>query len=454
MESRVYSETDSSQTGEFISDAIEAPRYSCALGGAYSTSIGIFGTVPILHSGAGCGIGQLFGQFYGGGQNAGGPHGGTSTPCSSLVEEHVIFGGEKKLSNLIKSTSELVNGELLAVISGCIPSLIGDDVESVVRQFREKEENIPIVHVNTAGFAGNSYQGYEYFFDAVIDQLLEETPVEKGRVNIFGIVPFQHIFWKGEAREIKTLLEKIGLKPNVIIGEFGALENLKNIPSAEYNIVLSSWVGHKTANKLKEKFGTPYISFPGVPVGQKQTAEFLRIVGKKLGASSDVIENLIETEERRAYRFTEYVGDILLIARPHPYFAVVADSNSAVGITKYLTNEMGYLPDIVQITDNPPEEARELINNELTGNLETPAWPDIVYEVDSHRIRQNLKDRSFLFLLASSLETFIAGPEFGAIHLSVAFPTHDRVILERSYAGFSGGLNLMEDVMSKYAGPL
>jgi nitrogenase molybdenum-iron protein alpha/beta subunit len=78
-------------------EVMEAPRYSCALAGAYSTAVGIYGAVPILHSGLGCGIGQLFGQFYAGGQNAGGPQGGTSTPCSGLVEEHVIFGGEDKL---------------------------------------------------------------------------------------------------------------------------------------------------------------------------------------------------------------------------------------------------------------------------------------------------------------------------------------------------------------------
>ncbi len=66
---------ESLETNNIISGAIEAPRYSCALGGAYSTAVGILGVVPpILHSGgAGCGIGQLFGQFYGGGQNAGGP---------------------------------------------------------------------------------------------------------------------------------------------------------------------------------------------------------------------------------------------------------------------------------------------------------------------------------------------------------------------------------------------
>jgi nitrogenase molybdenum-iron protein beta chain len=104
--------------------------------------------------------------------------------CSSLVEEHVIFGGEKKLANLIESTVELVNGELFAVISGCVPSLIGDDVGSVIRRYKEKNPNVPIIHVNTSGFAGTSYDGYEYFFDAVIDQLLEKAPKEKGLVNV------------------------------------------------------------------------------------------------------------------------------------------------------------------------------------------------------------------------------------------------------------------------------
>ncbi len=446
--------SESLQTINLISGAIEAPRYSCALGGAYSTAIGIFDVVPILHSGAGCGIGQLFGQFYAAGQNAGGPFGGTSTPCSSLVEEHVIFGGEKKLEKLIESTAELVDGDLLAVVSGCVPSLIGDDVESVVRTFKEKNPEIPIIHVNTSGFAGTSYDGYEYFFNAVVDQLLEKAPKEKGLVNVFGIVPSQHIFWKGEAKEIKTLLERIGLRPNLIIGEFDSFINLKKISAAEYNIVLSTWIGHKTAKKLEKKFNTPYISFPSVPIGPKQTTEFLRIVGKRLDVSAEIIEDLIAKEEKRAYRFAEYIGDVLLIARPHPYFAVVADSNSAVNITKYLSNEVGYLPDIVQITDNPPDEARELIDEELTDGLETPSKPEIIYEVDAYRIRENLKDRNFMFLFASSLETFIAGPEFNAIHLTVSFPSYDRVILERSYAGFSGGLTLMEDIMSKYAGPL
>ena len=85
--------------------AIEAPRFSCALGGALGTAVGIYGVVPILHSGAGCGIGPLVGQLYAGGQNAGGPQGGTSTPCSSLVVHHVVFGGGEILRDLIRASS-------------------------------------------------------------------------------------------------------------------------------------------------------------------------------------------------------------------------------------------------------------------------------------------------------------------------------------------------------------
>ena len=66
-------------------------------------------------------------------------------------------------------------------------------------------------------------------------------------------------------------------------------------------------------------------------------------------------------EERKAYRFFEYAGDAIILVRPHSYFAVVADTNAVINITQFLANELGYLPDIIQITDNPPEEYREAI---------------------------------------------------------------------------------------------
>lgn len=432
-------------------EVMEAPRYSCALAGAYSTAIGIYGAVPILHSGLGCGIGQLFGQFYAGGQNAGGPQGGTSTPCSGLVEEHVIFGGEDKLRRLIKSSIELMQGDIYTVLSGCVPSLTGDDVESVVKEFRNEA---PIIYVKSAGFLGNSYEGYELFFEAVIDQLLIKRPIQKGLVNIFGVVPYQHIWWKGNLKAVKEVLQKLGLDVNIIFTEFEGLQNLIKIPAAELNIVLSPWNGQRAAKKLQEKFGTPFITLPGVPVGPKQTSRLLRDVSAALHLPAESVEDLIAREERSSYRFEEYLGDVMILAFPQPYFSVVADSGTAIGITQFLTNEVGYLPDKVVIADGAPEEVRDQIVRELTDNVECVIKPEVIFEEDSHRIREKLKRGNSLVLLASSLENPIAS-EFGAvIHITISFPSFDRLILDHNYAGYRGGLALMEDIVSKYCGPL
>ena len=430
---------------------LEAPRYSCSLAGAYGTTLGINGGVPILHSGAGCGVGQLFGTLYAGGQAAGGNEGGTSTPCSCLVEEHVIFGGEEKLRNLIQSTTELFNGELFVVISGCVPSLIGDDVDAVVGEFRDK---VPIVHVKAPGFSGNSYEGYELFLEAIVDQLLTEKPKQKKLVNILGVVPYNHVFWKGELTTVKKLLADIGIEANVIFTEPNGLESIDKIPSAEYNIVLSPWNGHRAAKKLEDKFGIPFISFPGVPIGPKQTGEFLRTVAEKLDVPSDEVEEYIKGEEKWAYRYLEYPGDAIILVRPHSYFAVAADSNTAVSITKFLTNEIGYLPDIIQITDNPPVEYREKIVQEIKDNIDTVVIPDIVFEADTYKIRKNLEDRPFLFLLSSSLEAPTAMEDFAALHISAAFPIYNKSILVHNYAGYEGGLRLVEDVVGTFVGPL
>ncbi len=434
-------------------EIVEAPRYSCMLAGAYAAVTATLGGVPILHSGGGCG----FGQWYSLGQGAGiagpvGRFGACAAPCSSLLEEHVVFGGEEKLRNLLESSIELLNGELFVVIPGCIPSLIGDDVDAIVDEFRDQ---VPIVNLNTAGFKGNSYGGYEAYFEAIIDQLLPETSSEKddNLVNIFGVVPAQDVFWRGDLQEIKNLFEKIGIHANIFFGEENCVESLKEISSAKLNIVLSPWIGHNIAEKLKEKYDTDYVVFPSVPIGARETTSLLEQVADLLEIPEEKLNAVIEREERRAYTTYEYVADSIFLLLPNAYFAVAADSGTAIGITKYLTSEVGYIPDLVIITDNPPEEYHETIINHLN-DLECDLKPEIVFEKDSHKIRNLLKDRKFQYLLASSLERFLAEKEFQSPHLSVSFPIYDRVVIDRSYVGFRGGFVLLEDMLGKVSGPV
>jgi nitrogenase molybdenum-iron protein beta chain len=432
-------------------EVVEAPRFTCALGGAYAAALATYGTVPILHSGAGCGMANAHGLTFAAGLNTGGAHGTTSTPCTGLVEEHVVFGGEDKLRKLIKSSIELMKGQLFAVISGCVPGLIGDDVEAVVQEFRDVA---PIIHVKTSGFAGNSYIGYEAFFDAIIHQLLSPVPKEERLVNVFGIVPNQDVFWKGNLPVLERLLGSIGVKVNTVFTEFEGLAALKRIPAAALNLVLSPWVGVKTAKKLEDKFGTPFLVIDSIPVGPKESSKLLAALTDHFGLARDEVAKLIADEERRAYRYSEYFTEAFVISVPHAYVAIVADSATAIGLIRYGTNELGWNPEAVILTDDPPEELRAEIAAKVVTGLEGVVKPMVYFEIDSHKIRELLRRHTFQVLLASSLEKFIGPEEFQAIHLSVAFPVYDKVILDRSYAGYRGGLAFIEDLTATYAGPL
>jgi nitrogenase molybdenum-iron protein beta chain len=125
---------------------------------------------------------------------------------------------------------------------------------------------------------------------------------------------------------------------------------------------------------------------------------------------------------------------------------VVADSATAVGVTRFMVEEAGFYPVLVVITDDPPEEAREQIRDQL-GHLAYGLAPEVRFEVDTFRIQEVLKDRDYGLLLASSLEKFLA-KEKKAFYLNISYPAHDRLLLDRTYAGFGGGAILLEDVFA------
>jgi nitrogenase molybdenum-iron protein beta chain len=428
---------------------LEAPKYSCALGGALGTINNIHRAIPIIHAGAGCGSNQMLSYRVAGANQGSGYVGGMVTPSSSLSEVEVVFGGEKKLREQIRATLDLVDGDVFVVVPGCISGIIGDDVRSVVKEFAG--EPSPVLSVNTNGFSGNTYRGYEAVLDAVIEQLLQEVPKEKGLVNIFGFVPYQDIFWRGDLREITDVLAKLGLKANPIVGDFGGVEGLRRLAAAELTIVISPWVAHGAAKRLEERFGIPYLAFPNVPVGPSDSSEFVRAVGAKLNIPEAVLDVVLAEEEKKAYHDLDIAGDSCATFASALPLAIIATAATAIGITRFLTNEAGFTPTLVIINDDPPDEVRHIIVERLS-DLSSGIVPDIVFEVDSYYMREHLKNADYRVLLASSQERFLAQAE-KAIFVSVTWPAHDRLVIRRSYAGYGGGIALLEDILSKFIMP-
>ena len=86
-----------------MSCCIEQPRQVCALG-AQQSVLAIDRAIPIIHGGPGCGL-KLFGglAFYNGFQGSG-YAGGNAIVSSNMGENEVVFGGEKRLDELIEWT--------------------------------------------------------------------------------------------------------------------------------------------------------------------------------------------------------------------------------------------------------------------------------------------------------------------------------------------------------------
>jgi len=394
--------------------------------------------VPIIHAGPGCGVQVFYGQSFTAGFRGSGWIGGVSVPSTNTYEKEVVFGGESRLKEQIENTIELIDGDRYVVLTGCTSELIGDDVSGILREFEDKS----IIYAETAGFRGSSYIGYEILLDAFIDQIVKEKPKEENLVNIFGIIPSQDVFWEGNLAEIERILNLVGLEVNTIFNG----KKIEDLSAAALNIVVSPWSGVKIAQKLKEKFETPYIINP-LPIGVTETNLFLENVGKALGI--DVSEVTVK-EEERTYKSIDKVADFIVDFDVQLRFATISDSNYAIALNKFLVNELGWIPSLALISDDVPEDYRDYIKKEL--NFKKTLSPEVIFSSDSGKLWDALEKEAPNFIFGSSLDKNLA-EKIGAGRLSVSFPIMDRIVIDKGYAGYRGAISLIEDTLSEIAAP-
>ena len=421
-----------------MGEIIETPRFSCALGGALSTITAIDGHVPIIHGGPGCGVQLFYGQSFTSGFRGSGWIGGVSVPSTNTYEKEVVFGGEPRLKEQIEKTIEIIDGKRYVVLTGCTSELIGDDISGVLREFEGKS----VAYAETAGFRGSSYNGYEILLSSLIDQVVKEKPKEERLVNIFGIVPSQDVFWKGNLDEIERILKSIGLEVNTLFNG----KPVEDLSAAALNIVLSPWTGVQLAQKLEEQFGIPYV-VNSLPVGSDETNAFLEKVGNALGID---VSEVTAKEEEKTYKAIDRVADFIIDFDVQPRFATITDSNYAIAINKFFVNEFGWIPSLAAISDNIPNEYRDSVKKEL--NFKNTLSPEVLFASDSGKIWGAVEKEAPEFIFGSSVDKDLAA-KIGAAKLSVSFPITDRVVLDRGYAGYKGTINIIEDALSEITAP-
>jgi nitrogenase molybdenum-iron protein beta chain len=426
--------------------SIEQVRYVCSLG-ALTSVIAIPGAIPIAHCGPGCATKQFQAlssiHAYQGGE--------FHVPSTNCGNREVIFGGADRLDELIATTLKVMEADLFVVQSGCIPGLVGDDVASVVEKYQRR--GVPIVFAETSGYRGNNFTGHETVIRAIVDQYVGayDGPREAGLVNVWSLLPYQNPFWRGDLAEIRRMLEGIGLRVNILFGPSSAgVAEWRSVPQAQFNLVLSPWLGVATARHLERKYGQPFLHVPAIPIGAKRCSAFLRQVTEFAGLDRRRTEAFIAGEEKEYYIYLRdfaafYAGCTSQYQLPSQ-LVVVSESAYNLAVTAFMADQLGLVPGRQIITEAPPEAFRDDIRAQYRALAEGVS-ADVAFVEDGYRMHQMIRDADFAgqlpIVFGSTWEGELAR-DLGAPLVEISYPTTDEVVLSRAYVGYRGALALIE----------
>lgn len=439
------------------SGLIEQERYTCAIG-ALQSVVAISRAVPILHSGPGCG--DMIQGFF---ERSTGYAGGSTSPCTNFSEKDVVFGGIDKLRQIIANTYKVLDTDLQVVLTGCTSGIVGDDVDSLVEEFRA--DGKPIVSVETAGFKCNNFEAHSLVVNAIIDQYVDgfgsEPRSEKNTVNLLASIPYQDPFWKGNLIEYKRLLAGIGLKANILFGPFsGGVTEWQSIPGANFNILVSPWYSKPVADMLMQKYSQPYYWYHHIPIGANQTDEFMRgVLAFALENGAEIDETaaraFVKRESEAYYEEIDNLATFLLEFRyglPN-HVHILHDAGYVLGLSKFLLHEVGIVPKEQFVTDNTPQKFQEELRQNLAATSSKRVIP-LYFEPDAGAAQEIIRKLSHSgrgLIIGSGWDKELA-KEKNYDFLSAALPTPYRLVMTTNYAGFTGGLRVIEDIYNTVLG--
>lgn len=423
-----------------MANIVENPRGGCVLAGINNVLGTMDRVCPVFHSGPGCCMQSSAGEQPYGGNRSASFVAGVSLPSTNMLEREVVFGGEEKLRTTLDGCLEVIDAEAYFILTGCTAGIIGDDVNQVAEDYRAAGH--PVYALDTPGFSGDSLMGYDVAWTALINQLVEPAEEKDPHlVNLFGIVPFHDPFWSGNLEELTRILERLGLRVNTFCTRHQGLEQVRDAAQASLNVIVSPWLFKGPQRKFERELGVPAYRYPGLPIGATDTSEFVRGVGAALGLDSQLVEEVIASEEDYVYSYLAQGVGVVSWKR----FAVAGDANAAIGMTRYLANDYSFTPELVIVTDSVRPADRALIESRLT-TLEHARAPRVLFTSDQYEINQVLKDNDEMSLLIGSSFEYEVGTSKDVQFIQACFPLKDRFVLNRAYAGYRGGLTFTEDI--------
>lgn len=223
---------------------------------------------------------------------------------TEMMENDVIFGGEKKLYKAILDLAvRYTEARAIFVYATCVTAMTGDDVEAVCKAAQEKI-TIPVIPVNTPGFIGDKNIGNRLAGEIIFKYIIGSAePPQLGEypINLIGEYNIAGDLWG-----MLPLFDRLGIQILSCFSGDARFEDLRYAHRAKLNIIICSKSLTNLAKKMQKTYGMPYLeeSF----YGMTDTAKALRDIARELDnivnglekrVMQDRVERLIAEEEEK-----------------------------------------------------------------------------------------------------------------------------------------------------------
>lgn len=414
---------------EFGCENIDSAVSYCYFFGAYCALYGIKDNIIILHTPSGCQRRILYLWSMHDNSNE-----FKTTLSTNLIDKDVIFGTENKLKKVLEDTKQRYKSNLISVITSCAPEIVGIDYNLALDQIKTSSK---ILALNTPGFRGDFYEGFKDALDNIIRSIpkKEENIKDPKKVNIIGYLFSRYEEdEKSNIKELKSILDQLGLTANSIFFSGENFENLEKFSEAEYNVIFP--YGEKSAEYLEKEIGQKNI-FCDLPLGLEKTIEFIRKVAKVTGKIKEG-ENLIEVKLRKTIPKIQNSIHRLTGRK----IALVADEQSILSFLPTVL-EFGLEVKIIGIYNDTKQSTLSRIQKIIFENNLGDLDFKIIPRCNRKQIKDAIKNTYIDFCIASSIESRDLD-ELGVNVLEYSFP-----LFEKHYSfssptlGFSGVENLV-----------
>ncbi len=213
---------------------------------------------------------------------------------TDMLEEQIVFGGEKKLKQAIQEAFDIFKPKAISIYSTCPVGLIGDDVHAVAKEMKETL-GINVFAFSCEGYRGVSQSaGHHIANNGVFKHIvgLDDTPqTHPYTINVLGEYNIG-----GDSWEIDALLRKCGIHVVSTLSGDVNYEQIKNAHTAHLNTIMCHRSINYMAEMMEKKFGIPWIKVNFI--GADQTAKSLRKIAAFFESKelSDRVEEVIAQE--------------------------------------------------------------------------------------------------------------------------------------------------------------